>query len=638
MPGATGLQARLQARPQAGQQAASMPAPLHSCRFPRYVATQRAQRAGAFLVLFLLSCTGWAPTLLGVSTPAGAITRGSSTVVSVRSQLEADSVAAGQAVNAALVLDMEEGWHVQAAQPSEEFLIATELHLAPPDGIRIGPVEFPDPKHILFGGQRIAVYGDGAKLRFTVAAAPDLAPGAFELAGDLTVQACDNQICLAPSVIPVRIPFTVVAADPAQTAVPVDRPGDVTVPAIGDADRPGDIEQLFGTAGVLPALLAIFLVGLALNLTPCVYPMLSVTVSVFGAQDDSRPIRVFFKAALYVVGIATMYSVLGTLAALTGGLFGGLMQSPWLLAGIALLLVLLALSMFGLYEMRPPAALMNRLGGGTAVGWAGVYLSGLLVGIFAAPCIGPPIVALLALVGARGDIWFGFGSFFVLALGLGAPYLVLGTFSGLLQRLPRSGGWMIWVRKVFGVALLGVAAFYGALALLPALLSWVPAVTLLAGGLYLGFVEKSGNERTTFRRLKWAVGVVALVGGAVMLYSEHRREPMPWESYQPEILAAAKAARQPVIIDFYADWCLPCHELERRTFSDPRVQHALRDHRKLKVDLTRIDAPESQAIMRAYDVRGVPTVIVLDESGVERPGTRVLGFMGPEEFLRRIDP
>src|SRR5204863_2129748 len=179
--------------------------------------------------------------------------------------------------------------------------------------------------------------------------------------------------------------------------------------------------------------------------------------------------------------------------------FGGVLQSPMVQIGIGLLLAVLSLSMFGLYEFQIPPQLLSRLGGTTATSVAGTFGSGLLVGVFAAPCVGPPVVALLAVVGAKGDPWFGFLSFFVLALGLGAPYLVLGTFSNLLQTLPRSGDWMEWVKKLFGVVLLAIAAFYVLLGVAPGLVAWVVPVALVAGGGYLGFIVSRAGRRPVFR-------------------------------------------------------------------------------------------------------------------------------------------
>lgn len=555
--------------------------------------------------------------------------------VTVSHRLSVERAPSGGTFQIAVALDIAPGWHLQAAQPSFDYLVPTRLTFEPPAGAQVSQIEYPAAKTMQFAGDSLAVYDGRTLLRFSVSLPPDFALGRHVLRGTLTAQACDDNVCLAPSTVTVAIPFDVVAAD-SPAAINPDWSVGGSDSGAGGPSHAGDIERLFGERGTLLTLAAIFAIGLALNLTPCVYPMLSVTVSIFGAQTDTRVALVFFKALVYVLGIATTYSALGVLAALTGGLFGGLMQSPWVLATIAVLLTALALSMFGLYEIRPPAALMNRLGGTTTVGLAGVYISGLVVGVFAAPCIGPPIIALLAMVGARGDPWFGFGAFFVLSLGLGAPYLILGAFSGLLKRLPKSGAWMVWVKKIFGVALLGVAAFYAALGFAPGLLQWIPPTALVAGGIYLGFVERSANERRLFRRVKWAAGLLSILVGGALTVSAPKAE-LDWEVYRPDALEAAKAAGRPVIMDFYADWCIPCHELDRRTFSDPDVIRALADHVKLKVNLTSADLPESRTAAERFGVQGVPTVIFLDKAGRERPGARILGFLPPREFIAKVN-
>ncbi|MCI0446818.1 thioredoxin family protein [bacterium] len=382
---------------------------------------------------------------------------------------------------------------------------------------------------------------------------------------------------------------------------------------------------------------AIFLVGLALNLTPCVYPMLSVTVSLFGSQSDPNIGRVFLKASTYVLGIATMYSALGVVAALSGGLFGSLLQSPWVLAGISGLLFALAMSMFGLYELRMPSWLVDRLGRasssrGTAT--VGIYLSGLAVGVFAAPCIGPPIIALLAYVGARGDAVFGFWAFFILSLGLGAPYLLLGTSSGMIKRLPKSGLWMVWVKKIFGVVLLGVALFYLALALFPKLTIYVIPLTLFTGGIYLGFVERSGKGRRLFRRVQWAIGGTAVVL-AVITFISLRKPEMRWQEYNSDKLQLANSLNQPMMIDFYADWCIPCLELDHRTFTDPNVIDASETFVRLKVDFTHYDSPDAQALQKQFNIMGVPTILFLGPDGKELD--RVTGFLPPDKFLQRLN-
>ncbi len=581
-----------------------------------------------FLVLTLLSIILLTPVVAQET----AVLTDSASRMNVRYFLSVDRVPAGSSFQAAVVLDIQPGWHMQAAQPSFDYLVGTILSLKPQSGIEIGRIDHPSAKQIEFAGDTLAVYDGETPILFTISTAADLIPGQYVIKGELTVQACDDQVCLAPSTLAVNIPVEVVTKGTSVTAVnekwfrtlsPIENA------AVSSVD---ELNQVFGGSSLFLTLLAMFLTGLALNLTPCVYPMLSVTVSIFGGQNKSRTVGVFLKALIYVLGIGTMYSILGTLAALTGGMFGGVMQNTWVLVAIGLLLGAMALSMFGLYEFRPPSRLLNRLGGTTTTGFAGVYLSGLLVGIFAAPCIGPPIIALLALVGARGNPWFGFGAFFVLSMGLGAPYLVLGTFSGLLQKLPKSGAWMIWVKKVFGVILLGVGLFYLALAIMPGFVQWIPLITAIIGGVYLGFIEKTGNGKRGFRNLKYALGIAAILYGVWQIVAMPRTQ-LEWQSYQPELLDIARTNRKPVVLDFYADWCIPCHELERETFSHPDVMAALGGYVRLKVDMTHDDNAENRAVVERFGVQGVPTLVFLDANGDELQNSRVTGFLPPNEFL-----
>jgi len=380
-------------------------------------------------------------------------------------------------------------------------------------------------------------------------------------------------------------------------------------------------------------LFGIFLMGLGLNLTPCVYPMMSVTISLFGGQKEVHHWRAFGKAVVYVLGIATMYSSLGVVAAFTGELFGVLLQNSWVLLGIAFLLFILSLSMFGFYTLQMPGWLLNKIGGKHKVNLLGIYASGLFVGVFAAPCIGPPIIALLTFVGTRRDPWFAFLVFFVMSLGLGTPYLLLGTFSSLLHRLPKSGVWMIWVERVFGMVLLALAVFYGMLALKPSLLKWWPMVSLIGAGVYLGFLERSGNNRVSFVWFKRIVGMIAILGGfALPLLGP--RHSVVWESYTSEKLVQASQAGQPVIMDFYADWCIPCHELEQFTYTDPQVIQSLEGFVRIKVDLTNPDSQRLEEAVDRFEIVGVPTILFLDPEGKEVKDTRVTGFIPPEELLQ----
>lgn len=347
-----------------------------------------------------------------------------------------------------------------------------------------------------------------------------------------------------------------------------------------------------GDPDISLALAGIFLMGLGLNLTPCVYPMLSVTVSLFATGRQQSHFQAFIKAVVYVLGIATMYSTLGALAAVTGGLFGGVLQNRFVLTAISIFFVILSLSMFGVYTFQMPAFIRDKAQKmGKVGGFLGLYLSGVVVGVFAAPCVGPPIIALLTYVGSIGNPWHGFLIFFVLSLGLGTPYLLLGTFSGLIRYIPKSGVWMVWVEKFFGVVLLLFAAFY-------LILAWKPHL-------------------------------LTLVGPAP-------KEAVQWESYSGQKVASAASEKKPALLDFYADWCIPCHELDRFTYTDPNVIQALEGFRRFKVDLTRADATETTQIAEKFNIQGIPTIVFLNEDGAEVKDARIVGFVPPKEFLASV--
>ena len=571
--------------------------------------------------------------------------RGSSEKVDVETYLSVEATPPGETFKAAVVLDIADTWHINAHKPTLDYLIGTQVTMDPKDGFIIADIRYPEPDVYEFafaGGEALLVYSGKVPVYLDIRASSNLQPGTYEMTGSARVQACDDMNCLAPSNLPVSILIQVVEKGTEVQAVNQDVFADYDqgMTAADMTIQPGtanEIEAMFRERGLLLAFIALFFIGLALNLTPCVYPMLSVTVSIFGGQNDPNMLRVFSKAVIYVLGIATMYSILGVLASFSGELFGAWLQHPWVLGGIGVLLFALALSMFGLYEIQVPYWMASRIGTGTSTGYIGVYFSGLVVGIFAAPCIGPPIIALLAFIGAQGDPVFGFWSFFVLSMGLGLPYLILGTFSGLLPKLPKSGVWMVWVKKVFGVVLVALALFYLSMPFISVSDAyWVIPMSFIIGGVYLGFLESSGRGTPVFSKVKMAFGAIAIIIGVIFVMNL-QKEGMEWEPFAEAKLEQAQSENRPVVLDFYADWCIPCLELERITFTDTRVIEATDHMVRLKVDLTHFDSPESEEIRRRFRVAGVPTIVFLDENGNEVTAARVMGFVGPEEFLRRID-
>ncbi len=263
---------------------------------------------------------------------------------------------------------------------------------------------------------------------------------------------------------------------------------------------------------------------------------------------------------------------------------------------------------------------------------------GLTLGVVASACIGPFILGLLTWVGSLGSPYLGFLIFFTLSLGMGLPLFILALFSGLLEKLPRSGEWMLWVRKLMGWVLVGMAAYFVRPILPKSAGIFLLAGVALAAGLHLGWVSRS---RASFRAFEWLRSAV-LLGGLVMAAfltsSWVMKGPgVAWRPYSDQLLSEARQSGKPAIIDFYADWCAPCRELDEVTFHDPQIVHqAKRDFVMIKVDLTRKGNPVHEALLRQYGIKGVPTVVFLDRQGDERRDLRLVDFLPADQFLIRM--
>jgi thioredoxin:protein disulfide reductase len=399
--------------------------------------------------------------------------------------------------------------------------------------------------------------------------------------------------------------------------------------------------------GSLVAFAVAFAGGVATSLTPCVYPLIPITVSIFGARNAGSRREAMALSALYVLGIAAMYTALGVGAALTGKAFGSVMQNPWVIGFVALVLVAMAASMFGAFELRLPSAWQTRLSSVGGAGRAGAFAMGLVSGIIAAPCTGPVLAAALTFVAAQGSVAFGGGIMFVYALGLGLLFFLIGAFS---ISLPKSGPWMDTVKSVFGVALLAAAGVFlkDAFPAVKPLFSAAREAAFVAAaaaalGVLLGALHGSFGA-PGLRRVAKTAGVVLLVGaivyaaGASSARDRIRSAEFAWLSDEAEALALAKAEGRPVIIDFWAEWCTACKELDKIAFADPRVREEAGRFVAVKLDGT--DGSDAfQALTEKYGVVGMPTVVFIDAEGRETP-ERVTAAIGPEKMvdvLRRVD-
>lgn len=390
-------------------------------------------------------------------------------------------------------------------------------------------------------------------------------------------------------------------------------------------------------------ILGVFLGGIALNLTPCIYPLIPVTISYFGGKSLSEQGRtgtspIAAHALLYILGLSLTNSMLGVMAAMSGRLLGTVLQNPLTIILIAAILTIFAFSMFGFWELRLPAVITGAASKSYA-GYFGSLFIGLTLGLVAAPCIGPFVVGLLVMVAKSGNPWFGFLLFFCLSLGMGLPLFILALLSERLRHLPKSGEWMLWVRRFMGWILLGMAAFF--------LRTIVPETVgvillgsvILAAAIHLGWLDASSAGFRAFGWIRQGVGILGICIATVLVWSQFVQtgEGINWLPYSEQVMAEAKQSGKPIILDFSADWCSPCRQMERVTFHDPTVVAAAKkDFVTIRIDLTRGGDRMNESVSRRYNVRGVPTVLFLKPGGEERVDLRIQEFVGKNRFLARM--
>ena len=396
---------------------------------------------------------------------------------------------------------------------------------------------------------------------------------------------------------------------------------------------------LYGWA-MIWTLLGIFAGGMALNLTPCVYPLIPITVSYFGGQatkEGGSRGKLVAHGLFYMMGLALANSVLGVVASLTGGLLGAMLQNTFILIAVAAVLVFFATSLFGLWEMRLPSGL-TQAAAKSYTGYFGSLFMGLTLGVVAAPCLGPFVLGLLTWVASMGSPWLGFLIFFTLSLGLGLPLFLLAMFSGQLEKLPRSGGWMIWVRKLMGWVLVGMAVHFIKPVLPSQWGTFLLVLVTLSAGLHLGGFDKSRANFRAFPLLRGGTGIACLVFASVLMTTWALKGPgVTWKPYSEDVLQEALKLNKPVIIDFYATWCTPCNELEEITFHDASVvNQANNNFVMVKVDVTRSGNSVYERLLRQYEVKGVPTIVFMDKSGQEKRALRLVDFLPPDQFLGRM--
>lgn len=481
------------------------------------------------------------------------------------------------------------------------------------------------------------------------------APALLKGALSLDWQACQefgDKVCFLPTTD--SVPFELKTAPARETAAAAAQPAPATPPAPPPSSvSAGDVgpgvmsttppedagyEARFTRAAkenVPLALLLAFLFGLLSSLTPCVYPVIPITVAYIGSRSEGRGRSAgFFLSLAFVAGLAIVYAVLGAVSATAGSAFGSLTQTPWVGVPIALLFFALSLSMFNLFEFKTPAALTNRIEAtkqkGKGRGFLGAFLIGALSGLVASPCIGPLILAILVVVAATGSVVLGFLYLFVFALGMGVLFVVIGTFSGVLASLPKSGGWMDGVRVLFGSLILAAAFYFAGLYLPRQVFLTASLLALWTVVLFLLF----GAKRHFFTIPLRVAGIVLCSGALALVFlllpAAGGGPTGPWQSDLGKAARTASVQGRPMLLDFRADWCVACVELEKKTWPDKGVEAVLGDLVPVRLDMTKSTAA-NQVLLKRYGIVGLPTVLLLDKDGKERG--RFAGFKSPEEFL-----
>lgn len=563
-------------------------------------------------------------------------------IVNIRLFSDRDKLVPGESFALALEISVARSWHINSHQPLDEFVIPTEIAIEKGEGAEWGEWQYPEAQIVeleSLGGKTSTFQGQSIA-RISGVLADSFSQNELNVTAVIHYQGCNDQVCMAPVEKSVSITLPVAVSGEAALMINseyfLQESSQQNTSSLESYNESNDFAKKAGERSFILTLLIVFLGGLALNLTPCVYPLIPITVSYFGGQGGKKG-SAALEASMYVLGMSVTYSVLGTFAAMTGEMFGTALTNPVVLIFIATVMLILSLSMFGVYEFRLPTFLM-QVGGGARSGAVGALIMGLTMGIVAAPCIGPFVIGLLTYVAQQGSAFIGFIMFFTLSMGLGLPYLFLGIFSSRISTLPKSGEWLNGVRIFFGLVLVGMALYF-INPLLPA--AWraviLPGYLILAGVYYAVF-DKSGSKAAWFIRLKMIIALVAVAAGTWLI------KPAPasvseliWQSWSQEALLLADETDRNVVIDVYADWCIPCKELEHLTFSDPKVQSALKNFTLLKVNLTQDKSELAQMLITKYGIKGVPTIIFLDGDGHEIMAARLTGFENAVSFLKRVN-
>lgn len=563
----------------------------------------------------------------------------------IRFELETSKAAVAEKIRGTVVVTFAEGMHAYQNPPSQDYMIPLEI-TAGNDRTRLISVDYPRGIEKMAGGEMAAVYMGEVSIPVVVAATSGA--GEQSLALTVSYQQCDDDQCFMPTDQQVTAAIFLSGEGPAppaqvgelETPPPAGTASTDAAAAAQAAQQGGWLEETlqntFSGGNLVILFLLLFLVGIAINLTPCVYPLIPITIAFFANQAGENKGQRVQLGLMYMLGIAGTYALVGGIAAATGAIFGELFTNPWMLVFLAVFMFALALSMFDVYQLGLPPALTKHLKGRSGV--VGALIMGLLVGLAAAPCAGPLIAAVFTEAAKVGNPALSVGMFLAVGLGIGLPYLFLAILSSGVKALPQAGSWLKTVKAVLGLVVIGVGLSY----LLQAFGNRISSEThiivwasFFAGcGLYLLIFETNANNRLA-QMLKGVTGLIAgIIAGISIagLFVAPSGPGIQWEEFTMERYEQALASGQPILIDATANWCVQCHEIERDVFSRQDVVDATEGIVALKIDWsTGVSRDYIRETQERFNIAGLPHIIV------QRPGGEDVAVLNaihnPQAFI-----